>query len=149
MTPTLLGRWQTRVFLMLALGVPITLFYMLAFGAFAAGPDAEGFFKLPLLLVYVNALGFAFDALWIFLQSFRWDRDWPLAFQLFSGITEGAFAFALFASGLLPGAPFADGDALRYALHYGGVFLSSYAFLFGPMRVLFPRWRFRGGRVFF
>lgn len=149
MTPTLLGRWQTRIFLLFALGVPITAFYMLVFGAFAMGPSGEGFFKLPLLLLYVNALGLFFDALWIFLQSFRWDRDWPLAFQLGSGVIEGATAFALFASGVLPGAPFESGDSVRYLLHYGTVFLSSYAFLFGPMRVLFPRWRFRGGRVFF
>lgn len=148
-TPTLFGRIQTRIFLALFLGLPITVFYMLAFGAFSAGPGAEDFFKLLLLLAYVNALGCLFDTLWIFLQSFRWDRDWPLAFQFGSGLVEGLAAFALFALDALPGVDYSDGDALRFALHYGTVFLCSFAFLIGPMRVVAPRWRFRGGRVFF
>ena len=137
MTPTLVGRWQTRLFLQLFVGGPLTAFWTLLFG----GP------KLALLLAYVTALGLALDALYIALQSLRWDRDWPLAFQLAGGCAEGALLFALFRAHALPGAPWGPGDTARFVAHYGSVFAVSSCVLFGPMRVLFPRWRFRGGRV--
>ena len=146
MTPTLIGRWQTRVFLMLVLGGPLTLLFMLVFGAFNAS-DSAGVFKLPLLLAYVIAIGFVWDWLWIYLQGWRWDRDWPLAFQFASGVVEGFAIFGLFAAGVLPGITFADGDAVRFSLHYGTIFWVTYWFMLGPMRVVFPRWRFRGGRI--
>jgi hypothetical protein len=38
-------------------------------------------------------------------------------------------------------------DDWHFALHYGTIWLSSWAFLFGPMRVMFPRWRYRGGQL--
>jgi hypothetical protein len=138
MTPTLMGRWQSRVVLMLALGAVPTAVYMAAFGDTA---------KLPLVLAYAIGLGLVWDVLYIAIQSLRWDRDWPYAFQFASGVFEGCVLLALFAAGLLPGLKYEDGDAPVFVVHYGTVFLLTFAFLFGPMRVFFPKWRFRGGRL--
>jgi hypothetical protein len=145
MTPTLMGRWQTRVLLMLVLGALPTVVYMAAFGAFEAG--GRGTWKLPLILAYAIAVGLVWDVPYVAVQSLRWDRDWPYAFQFASGIFEGCVLFGLFAGDLLPGVVYEPGDAWRFALHYGTVFLLTFGFVFGPMRVLFPRWRFMGGRV--
>ncbi|CAA9573114.1 MAG: hypothetical protein AVDCRST_MAG88-2540, partial [uncultured Thermomicrobiales bacterium] len=70
MTPTLLGRWQTRFLLLSTIGFVLTLPFL--------------FFGLtPLInLVLVIAVGFLWDVLWQFLTRLRWDRDWPPAYQL-------------------------------------------------------------------
>lgn len=142
-TPTLAGRWQTRLALALLVGVPLTLLWSLAFGVLSSASPA----KLFVLLGYATALGLLFDPLWIALQNLRWDRDWPLAFQFLGGCLEGSVLFALFSRGWLPGAPWMAGDATRFGLHYGSVLVGMLLVLLGPMRVLFPTWRFRGGRV--
>jgi hypothetical protein len=37
---------------------------------------------------------------------------------------------------------------MRYvAAHYGLVFVATFIVVHGPIKVLLPRWRFRGGRV--
>jgi hypothetical protein len=144
-TPTLSGRWQTRIFLAVVLGVPITALYMLAYGSFDLPPEDPATWKLPLLLATVTSLGLAWDVLYIFLQSLRWDRDWPLAFQWLSGAVEGGVVLALFQADVIPGVTYADGDWWRFGLHYTTIWWTSWVALFGPLRVFFPRWRFRGG----
>lgn len=147
MTPTLKGRWQTRLFLLWTAGLVITLFYMLIFGLFGAGVSSPNFWKLPALLGYVSLIGLALDLFYIYLQSLRWDNDWPLAFQFAVGIFEGIILFVLFRFNLLPGVTYQDGDWWRFLLHYGSVWWVTYWALFGPMRVLSIRWRFFGGEL--
>ncbi len=143
MTPTMRGRWFTRLFLTGVIGVPVTLFYMLMFGAFSA--DGAGVAKMPLLVVWMTVLGLALDPAYYALQTLRWDRDWPMAFHIAAGLLEGILTFTLFALGALPGADCVEGDGGRFIVHYGSMFLLMVAMLWGPMRVLFPKWRFRGG----
>src|SRR5690349_21158808 len=79
MTPTLMGRWQTRLFLMWTAGLVISLLV----GALARD------FTTPLaVLLYVTVFGFFWDMLYQYVQSFRWDRDWPPAYQLAAAIIE-------------------------------------------------------------
>lgn len=138
MTPTRAGRWQTRLFLLGTVGVFATALFGLLFGDFAT-PFA--------LLGYVLAAGLAWDALYDFLQSFRWDRDWPPAFQVAAGVAEGAAIWLLVGQAGLPGV--ADGLTLgRFVAHYGAVWLLAFLCSQGPMRLLFPRWRFNGGELF-
>ncbi|MDY7016362.1 MAG: hypothetical protein SVX43_22740 [Cyanobacteriota bacterium] len=141
MTPTLFGRWQTRLFLLTTVGVVITLPFAWGIWGNSAG---SVFFRF---LGYVALFGLVWDVAYNFLQQFRWDRDWPAAFQLAAGIWEALFlAIAAKLVGL-PGIPqdFPLGDfALHYSLVWLGVFTASQT----VMRVLFPRWRFRGGQLF-
>lgn len=140
MTPTLAGRWQTRLFLLGTAGVLVTFLF----------GWVSGDFRTPLtLLFYVLAFGFAWDAFYHLLQSFRWDGDWPPLFQLIGCLAEGLFLWTLATGGLLrdglpgisPNLSFA-----RFAGHYGLVWVVTFSLTQGLLKVIFPRWRFRGGQ---
>ena len=80
MTPTLMGRWQTRFLLLSTLGFAISVVIGIM----------RGDIRPPLtLLVYVFVLGLAWDALYQYIQTYRWERDWPQPFQVVAGIVEG------------------------------------------------------------
>lgn len=149
MTPTLFGRWQTRLVLLWTLGLIATVVYMWAFDMLQLGPASPRFWVLPILLGYAALLGLLCDVLYDYVTQFRWDRDWPLAFHFVAGIVEGALLFALFRLGLLPGAQHAAGDWWRFLLFYGTIWLLTFLWVAGPMRVVQPRWRFNGGEVFY
>ncbi len=135
MTPTLIGRWQTRLVMILTLGVIVT-------AAFAATRDGPFFPTLG----YVLGFGLVWDILYILVQKLRWDRDWPAVFQVANGIVEGLLIFWLIASIGLPGIPRGSVGPATFAAHYGLVWLTIFVWVQGPMRVFFPRWRFHGGR---
>ena len=80
MTPTLQGRWQTRFYLLSTLGALISLL----FGAFYDD------YQTPLiLLVYVFLIGVLWDILYNYLQTLRWDRDWPPIFLFSISLSKG------------------------------------------------------------
>jgi hypothetical protein len=140
MTPTLRGRWQTRLLLLGTVGLVATLIVGFVLGDLLT----------PLaLLEYVLLLGFGWDVLYQYLQTWRWDRDWPPAFQLAGGIAEGLLVWGIvqgcrlvFAG--LPGVA-ASLTASQFVVHYSLVWLLMFLGTQGPLRVLFPRWRYRGG----
>lgn len=140
MTPTLMGRIQTRWFLLVIIGVPWTLLLMLpvALGAGAA--------YLDLLLAGLRVLGIVgvLGTLWELayhaLMQLRWEKDWPALFGLLTIINEGALLFGVT---WLLGFPL---DAVGW-WHFVSTWLIMWVFVNGPMRVLAPRWRYRGGRV--
>ncbi len=139
MTPTLFGRWQTRIFLLATVGVLVTLpFYYGILGTQ---------FKLVYfwILFYVGLFGLGWDVLYDFLQKLMWDRDWPGIFQLFAGIFEGVFLGLLLTIFSLPNIPASDFDLLTFIKHYSFVWIAVYLSSWVVMRLLFPRWRFRGG----
>lgn len=135
MIPILIGRWQTRIGLMATVGLLLTL-------AFAAAYNSS----TPLiLLAYVIIFGLAWDVLYDVLQRQRWDEDWPPLFALIGGLVEGALIWLLVPvlPGVVPTLTFT-----QFALHYLTVFLVTFALMLGPIRVVLPHWRFRGGRWF-
>jgi hypothetical protein len=112
---------------------------------FHAGALNEDFF---IVLGCVLVAGFAWDVAWILVQRLRWDRDWPPAFQWAAAIVEGAFTWLLLSNGVLPFIPAAESPPGRvFVLHYGLIFLVTFCFVQGPMRALYPRWRYYGGRL--
>lgn len=142
MTPTLFGRWQTRLFLFTTIGVVITL----PFYAGLIGPPINaGYFRI---LTYLAIFGFGWDILYNYLQKFRWDRDWPGALQLLAGIWEAVFVACLVHLFGLPSVPKEDLSLPWFALHYSLVWLGMFIASHTLMRILFPRWRFRGGQIF-
>lgn len=142
MTPTLMGRWQTRLLLLGTVGVLITL-------PFAVGWVAPAGNIYWLVLAWTAGLGvLCWDPLYQFLQGFRWDRDWPALFQLLAGIWEGFFIY-LPLRWLLRNLQITHLDNLRpdlFLWHYSLVWLGVFTASQTVMRILFPRWRFRGGR---
>lgn len=139
MTPTLLGRWQTRVLLTLTVGVVLTWPFSLFLGGSA--------FTILFSLLF---WGFLWDGLYTFIQKFRWDRDWPAAFQVAAGIWEAFFLLLLISTTGLFGIFIDDGffSVFWFLVHYSTVWLGMFVASQVLMRLLFPQWRFRGGRWF-
>jgi hypothetical protein len=145
MIPTLAGRLQTRLFLFVVIGLPITFLFAMAQGGWQ--------WDWPRVQVYlwficaVVAMGLLLDPLYIFAQSLRWERDWPFLFQAFFSWVECAIVYFLARAGLVPFLPEAAFQGLATpALHFTLVFVPSFLALLGPMQVLFLRWRFKGGQ---
>lgn len=143
MTPVLIGRWQTRIFLLVTVGLLVSLPFALGLW----GPSPSGEFNPVFFWVvfYVGLLGLAWDVLYNFLQQYMWDHDWPGVFQFFAAIAEGILLGLLIK---FIGLPFIPQDlpldwfVIQYSLVSAIAYLSSWV----VMRLLFPRWRFRGGQ---
>jgi len=137
MTPILIGRWQTRTFMTLLIGIPITLLFGLAIGDLIA----------PFVILSVAYLqGMLFDIIYNLIQKRRWEKDWsPLLFTA-SGLFEAVILLLLIRIGSLPMVsptlPFH-----LFVIHYTAVWLGMFIIAWGGMKVLFPWWRFRGGSV--
>jgi hypothetical protein len=138
MTPTLFGRWQTRLLLNLTIGVGISLLL---------GFFSRDFLSPFAILGYMTGLGLVWDVVYLQAQSRRWDHDWSPALYLAGAVWELAALLVLTHWMELPGV--ADNYGARpMLLQYSGTGFFSFLIMFGPMRILFPRWRFRGGQWF-
>lgn len=143
MTPILVGRWETRAFVLLTVGVVWTLLVT---------PFLPGTGGAPLRVVYgitfqslliVLVAGFVWDAIYQELMYLRWEKDWPFLFGFLNGINEGITTWLLLGvfrqSGGVPGSAF--------LVHFCTTWIVTVLFVNSFMRVLFPRWRFRGGML--
>jgi hypothetical protein len=103
MIPTLSGRIQTRLFLFVFLGLPITALFAYAHNGWVWDwGQAQIFF---LFLTTLLGVGLLLDPVYIFIQSVRWDRDWPFAFQFFFSIIEFGIVVGLMFNDLIPWLP--------------------------------------------
>ena len=137
MTPSLAGRWQTRAFLLGVVGGLISL----VFGALL-----DDYVTPFALLFYVFLAGIAWDTLYNYLQSYRWDHDWPPLFFLFNGVIEGAVIWLIVALVKLPGVS-EDLQFWQFLAHYGTVWTFTFLFMLGPMKIFFVQWRFNAGEL--
>jgi hypothetical protein len=160
MLPTLLGRWQTRILLFLWVGLPISAGYAVWLasraptnGRFAPpwikslGPATYDIRPLQILCLLL-IVGVVLDILYIALQKFRWDRDWPFAFQFLVLIAEFFIVLGLVRFDVLPFMParrISSGDYPYFFLHFGLVFLASFVGLLGIIQIFMIRWRYKGG----
>lgn len=136
MTPTLMGRIQSRIFLVLTFGSlwSLALFPVLV----RTGPSVRDTLSGVLrALILVAVLGVLWELLYHALQQLRWEKDWPSLFSLVLGVPEGIVLY-LFVYDI----PF-----FTFALHFSTTWIIIWLAAHGPMRVLFHRWRFHGGRV--
>jgi hypothetical protein len=143
MTPTLMGRIQTRLFLLLLVGGVITLLVTPVLPG--GGPLADRYRTTFTVLALVFVVGIVWEVLYQFLQQFRWEKDWPTLFGLVTGVPEGVVAYLLLDAGLVPGIDGIDGTA--FLVHFALVWIAVWLFANGPMRVVSLRWRFNGGRL--
>lgn len=140
MTPTLFGRWQTRIFLLATVGTLVSLPF--AVGLIGNHPGLTYFW----VLFYVGLFGLAWDCLYHLLQQFSWDHDWPGALQFITAIAEAIFLAIVINVFGLPHISAWDFDLGLFTIHYLTIWVSIYLASWTIMRLLFPRWRFRGGR---
>lgn len=137
MTPTLLGRWQIRIFLLPTVGLVISLIVSLVLQS-----------TVPLFaLLYVLLFGLVWDVLYQFITLYRWDRDWPTSFQVAAGVIEGALIWGLMLTGKLPGIPQSP-PFIVFLIQYGIIWLSIFLLVQGPLRVIWLKWRYQGGQWF-
>jgi hypothetical protein len=152
MTPTLLGRIQTRILLLLALGIPIvvvlTPFLLYDWPAPLDRGDILGeayqatFFTL-FLVIFLGVV--VWEPIYHLLQQFRWEKDWPTLFGLLTGINESILAWLIiqwWGPDVIVGVP-----AISFFFLFWVIWIAVFLVANGPMRVLFIRWRFRGGRI--
>jgi hypothetical protein len=139
---SLRGRLETRWFLAAAVGLPWTLLLTLLL---RPGSDST-----PTLLrstaatmLLMALLGTVWELAYHGCQQRRWDRDWPSVLALASVVVEAGPLW--WATGRVPGVHRASGAT--FLAMVGSAWLLMWLFAQGPMRVLFLRWRFNGGRL--
>lgn len=142
MTPTLAGRWQTRLLLYIFVGLPVTWAY-----AFFVLELDEGFLDPFVFLTALFIVGALLDPVYNQIQRFRWDNDWPFAFFVFFGIVEFLITLGLLNIGALD--PFLvfridNGTAL---VHFSLVLFSMLLGVLAGVQIFLIRWRFKGGEV--
>lgn len=147
MVPTLNGRIQTRVFLLLVVGIPWTVIISPALprksGGTLGGMYETTFFVLGTVIV-VGCL--FWEPLYHGLMQFRWEKDWPIGFFLLEGIPEAIIAYVILKNiGPSPTPPAAGLPA--FVIHFATLWILVWLTAVGPLRVPFHRWRFRGGRI--
>ncbi len=157
MLPTLNGRLQTRIFMLVVFGGIITLLITPVLPDGAPGlPGFDGdFYRITfIILATVLVLGILWELLYHLIQQFRWEKDWPTMFGLITAINEGALVWLLLELGLVPGLPEPLGEGDPPASFFWAFFIDFSVIWFviwlwtnGPMRVPLIRWRFQGGRI--
>ncbi|HLN76817.1 MAG TPA: hypothetical protein VK204_07190 [Nocardioidaceae bacterium] len=143
MVPTLGGRLQTRVFVLVVVGglVVLAVTPLLVSGASIGDLYQATYVVLAAVLV----LGLAWEFVYHFLQQFRWEKDWPTMFGLLTGINEGLLVWVLLSADVLPTGTSVSGG--NFLIVFVSVWLVTWLWVNGPMRVPWIRWRFRGGRL--
>ena len=153
MIPTLTGRWHTRLLLYIFIGLPVTFLYAWYQSAWQWPlPYSQSIFYYPFLfLTLILVLGLILDVLYIQIQRFHWDQDWPFAYQFFFSIAEFFAVFYLMDFGVLDYVYnlFPDGyiPFSNAAWHFSLVFIPSFLALVGGVQIFLVRWRFKGGEV--
>ncbi len=153
MIPTLNGRIQTRIFLILFVGIPWTLIItpFLPNNRDLTGGSLIDTYKTT-FSVLGNVLVLAvlgWELIYHFLQQFRWEKDWPVMFSLLLVVPEALVAKVVF-NALDIGAKFnATATNSTFWWHIVTTWIVMWLFVLGPIKVFFIRWRFNGGRIFF
>lgn len=140
MLPTLNGRLQTRIFMLVVVGGLITLVLT---PILPGDPDYRTTY---LILATVLVLGIGWELVYHGIQQFRWEKDWPTMFGLITALNEGALVWLLLDLELVPGI---DGVPSFWAffIDFSVIWIVIWVWTNGPMRVPFIRWRFFGGRI--
>jgi hypothetical protein len=136
--PTLAGRVQTRLFVLATVGVVLTTLITTLL--------PMSFAEAYLVLLAVAVVGVGWELLYHLLMQFRWDKDWPTMFGLITAVPEGLLMWLLLDAGLVPGVE-GPVSGWAFAVMFAFVWLGQWLFVNGPMRVLFVKWRLRGGRL--
>jgi hypothetical protein len=148
--PTLNGRIQTRIFLIVVIGGIWTLIVTPFVRLFIEGdPTLGDTYRVTFeILLLTLVLGIIWEFIYEGLMQFRWEKDWPAFFQFFQGIPEGISTWLLLhvdAFNPLPGNP-VPGPA--FVILFVTTWIVTWLMANGPMKILFLRWRFSGGRLF-
>ncbi len=140
MTPTFLGRIQTRLLLLATVGVVWTILVtpFLPAGGAPLGDVYTATFRALGIVALVGVL--FWEPIYHGLQQLRWEKDWPTGLGLLTGLVEGVTTYLVLTASMdVPGAAF--------VIHFFTTWVLVWAALNGPLRIVLLRWRYRGGRI--
>lgn len=145
MLPTLIGRIQTRIAVLLVVGGIWTLILtpVLPLGS---GPLGDKYRNTFIVLLAIIVLGVLWEFIYHFIQQFRWEKDWPTFFGLITLINEGILIWVLLQLDLVPGIV-GEVPLGAFLIQFLTTWIIVWLVVNGPMRVPFIHWRFRGGRL--
>lgn len=145
MLPTLNGRIQTRVLALGVIGcfVALVITPFLPTGSLSLGQAYRVTFSVLLATVLVGVL---WELLYHFLQQFRWEKDWPTLFGLLTMVNEGALMWVLVHSTTIVLPETLRPSLTAFLIQFILTWIVFWLIVNGPMRVVFHRWRFQGGR---
>lgn len=146
MLPTLNGRIQTRIFVLLVIGGLTQLVISPLLPGVGDATLRKVYGITFSILVTTVVLGVLWELVYHFLMQFRWEKDWPTLFGLVTVVNEGAVVWVLARSGALPGVP-ETLHASTFLVDFLGVWMVTWLWVNGPMRVFSVHWRFNGGRL--
>ncbi|MFE9577828.1 hypothetical protein ACFYO1_15680 [Nocardia sp. NPDC006044] len=145
MLPTLNGRIQTRVLALGVIGCFVALIItpLLPTGSLSLGQAYRVTLSVLLGTVLVGVL---WELLYHFLQQFRWEKDWPTLFGFLTMVNEGALMWVLvrYTTVVLPES--LHPSLTAFLIQFIVTWIVFWLIVNGPMRVVFHRWRFQGGR---
>ncbi|MFI7000699.1 hypothetical protein [Nocardia sp. NPDC050175] len=145
MLPTLNGRIQTRVLALSVIGCFVALIItpFLPTGSLSLGQAYRVTLSILLATVLVGVL---WELLYHFLQQFRWEKDWPTLFGFLTMVNEGALMWVLvrYTTVVLPES--LHPSLTAFLIQFIVTWIAFWLIVNGPMRVVFHRWRFQGGR---
>lgn len=145
MLPTLNGRIQTRVLALGVIGCFVALIItpLLPTGSLSLGQAYRVTLSVLLATVLVGVL---WELLYHFLQQFRWEKDWPTLFGFLTMVNEGALMWVLvrYTTVVLPES--LHPSLTAFLIQFIVTWIVFWLIVNGPMRVVFHRWRFQGGR---
>ena len=135
-TPTLIGRLQTRLILTVVIGLPWTVAVTVIATLFTDGSYSETLNVTLQALGLILVIGLVlWEPLYHGLQQFRWEKDWPTGLGLLTAINEGVVVWLLL-----------DAPIGAFLIHFVTTWTLIWFVLHGPLRAVVPRWRYRGGR---
>lgn len=146
MIPTLFGRIQTRIFALALVGSIAQLIFSPILPN-TGSTTLGSLYKMTFgILIATIVLGILWELVYHALMQFRWEKDWPTLFGFLTVINEGALVWVAIKLDLVPGAS----KHLRFStfvVDFLIVWMLTFLFVNGPMRVPFVHWRHRGGRL--
>lgn len=143
MTPTLRGRIETRLALVVFVALPWTALVIPVAVVGSGVPLTDAYSMAFRAVLVLGLLGVPWELAYHAAQQLRWERDWPTLLGLLTACSEGALLYLVLRSGVAPGG---DVPLRVFLVHFVTTWLVMWAAIHGPVRVLFPMWRFRGGR---
>ena len=147
MTPTLGGRIQTRIFLVLIIGGLWTLIigpFLPGTGGLSLGTTYAVAFQV---LLWVTALGILWEFLYHWIMLGRWEKDWPIMYAFFTFLNEGALVYVVVSVlDLVAGVP--NGVPLStFLVHFLTTWFVTWLYVVGPIRAVLLEYRFNGGKI--
>ncbi len=172
MTFTLRGRIETRLFLLLTVGVVWTAIVTPFLPSPSMGSGGAGMVPMQMNRVMVSlpvaynalpfdyrmtfetlglmaVLGIVWELVYHFAQQYRWNKDWPPLFTLVAVIPEGiALWYVIHLTHVENGSwALASAGTAMFAIHILSTWVLIWVAMLGPMKVVSLRWRFEGGQL--